>query len=101
MKTLRKYDKGISIRLRVKDDDGNIVDLSAATVEFNFYKPDRTVSTVTATNINDGTDGIVGYTTVDGFIDQVGIWEFEAEVTIGTSLLTSTKAKFLVQPTRG
>jgi len=75
-------DIGTAIRLTIKDQDGNIIDVSGSTVRtLKCDKPG------TATNISrnmvfftDGSDGIVEYITIDGDLDTIGLWELQAYV---------------------
>lgn len=102
MKTLRKNDKGISLRLRVRDNDGNVINISGATTKtLYFNKPDNTTTSKTASFYTDGTDGIVSYTTETDFLDTIGIWEIEVHLVIGAGSFRSTKVKFRVEETIG
>lgn len=97
MKELRKDDIGVQIILVIKNQDGSVVDLSNADpMDIIFNKPDNVVVTKTASLVNDGTDGKLFYATQSGFADTLGIWECQARVTIGLSVLTTTVAKFKV-----
>jgi len=89
-------DIGTQFRLTVKDGT-DVVDVSAAsTLYIYFYKPDGTILTKTATLVNDGTDGLIQYTTVDGDINVVGRWKLQAYVQLGTSVFYSDVQVFKV-----
>lgn len=97
MKTVRLNDSGFSIRLRIKDNDGNIMDLSSASVKrFDFNKPDRTTMSKSASFFTDGTDGILSYITSTAEINQLGIWEIQAYLEMGGGEFTSTIVRFKV-----
>lgn len=97
MKKARLNDIGLAIRLRVKDNDGVVVDLSSATVKkYYIKKPDRTETSVTTSLYTDGTDGILSYATVLGDLDQVGIYEIEAYLEFGSNKYTSSTARIMV-----
>ena len=98
VKTFRKNDIGLAISLRIKDDDGNIINISTATTKtLHFLKPDRTAVSKTASFYTDGTDGIITYSLESGFLDTVGIWEVEGYVIMSGVKPTTTKAKFRVE----
>ncbi len=66
-------DTGTELRNVVKDQDGNIVDLTSATAVYMvFTKPDLTVAQVTGFVSGGGSDGIVRYLTLAGTLDQEG-----------------------------
>jgi len=62
-------------------DGSTIVDVSGATtLELVFGKPDGTSSAKTATFTDDGVDGQIQYTVVDGDLDQLGDWKIQAHI---------------------
>lgn len=86
---IHALDYGTELRITVKEDDV-AVDISAATnTEFLIRKPDGTLLTVAADFYTDGTDGILTYTTVEGDTDIVGIYKFQARITLGGVFSTS------------
>lgn len=97
MKSVRLNDSGFSVRLRIIDDDGDVVDISTASVKrFDFNKPDRTTMSKTASFYTDGTDGILTYITSTDEINQLGIWEIQAYLEIGSGVFRSTIVRFRV-----
>lgn len=58
------------------------LDVSTATLEMHFQKPDGTTVTVAATLVGTGEDGKIQYRTVSGFLDQDGQWKRQGLVTI-------------------
>ena len=85
MKVLRYGSKDVTIRFTVKDGNGDTLDISSATaMSINFLKPDNTQVTKTGSFYTDGTDGIVKYVTEEGFLDILGIWVAQAEVTLSS-----------------
>jgi len=62
--------------------DPPALDLTGATAEMFFKKPDDSVVTVTATVLSPATDGKIEYRTVSGFLDQAGTWRRQGRVSI-------------------
>lgn len=90
-------DIGTVFKVTVKDENDEIVDVSAATTrELLFRKPDGTILTKTALLVNTGTDGQIKYTTEDGDLDQHGSWSLQAYIDLGSSELHSDIHKFKV-----
>lgn len=88
-------DVGTAFRVTVKDEDGEIVDLSSASVmQLWFRKPDGTVAVQTAFLLNDGTDGIMEYVTVEGDLDLPGKWRVQGYVEVGPSKIHSDIHRF-------
>lgn len=85
---LRKDQQDTIFRVTVKDQDGNVVDLSTATVkEMRFKDPDGLITTETATFVNTGTDGQIQFTdTTGGKAAKVGPWKYWARVTLGSNV---------------
>jgi len=82
----------------IKDQDGNIVDIGAATIEMIFRLPDGTAAKKTASLTNDGTDGKMEYKADTSFLSQDGEWERESKVTNGSDVFWGTKFNFRVWP---
>ncbi len=98
MKTVRLKDAGFSIRLRIKDSEGTIVNLASATVMiFYFKKPDRSEISKAAQLYTDGSDGICYTNMTSNEINQLGIWCLQAYIEIDGGTFTSTIAKFKVE----
>ncbi len=97
MKTIRLQDTGLSIRLRIKDSEGAVVDLStASTKRIDFRRPDRTEFSKTASLYTDGMDGIMFVNTSAGEINQEGIWEIQGYVVLGAGNFSSNIVRFRV-----
>jgi len=78
---LRVGDIGVIIERTIKDQDGNIVDVSAAsTKEIIFVKPNNAKLTKAAAFSTNGTDGKIKYVTVSGDLDGVGDWKIQGRV---------------------
>jgi hypothetical protein len=93
----RVGDTGTVFRLTVRDQDGVIVDLSAATSKtLAFGRPDGTSFSRTAAFLTDGTDGIIQYTTSGSDLDQVGPWLVEGHVSLPSGSWGTTQGQFLV-----
>ncbi len=87
-------DIGTTFRVTVYDisstggtSAANISD--ATSLVFYFQKSNCSVISRTAQFTNDGTDGLIQYTTVDGDLDIAGNWSLQAKVvTLGGSWKT-------------
>ena len=88
---------GLSIVMPITDQDGDVVDISAATVKtISLKKPDATITNYAAEFYTDGTDGLLKYETVQGDLDTKGIWEAQASVTHPLYTGNTTTRKFKV-----
>ncbi len=89
-------DVGTEFRIQITDE-GTAVDLSSATdLIISFRKPDGSLLTVSASLYTDGTDGIIFYRSVDGDLDQSGIFKIQAQVTVGSGIYNSSIGSFKV-----
>lgn len=80
---VKQWSVGTEIGLIVKEN-GTAVNLAAATAKsIVFLKPSKKVVVKPATFKTDGTDGHIVYVTEAAFLDEVGGWYYEADVTIG------------------
>lgn len=100
MDKIRKLDAGVQILVTIYSPDGEVVDVSTATlIAFKFDKPqDSTVLETTGSFYTDGSDGKVYYTTQTGEMDQVGIWKYQVYITMGGGILHTRQEKFRVEP---
>jgi hypothetical protein len=89
-------DVGTSLRATIYDGS-SIFSLSSATVSVVLVKPDGTKVTKAGSLVTDGTDGLVEYITVSGDLDQAGIWEIQAIVTVGLNSWRSEISRFKVK----
>lgn len=96
---IRKFDIGTQIVDTLIDQDGQIIDLSPATIRrMVFRKADGSVSTVTASNLTDGTDGKLVYTTIAGDLDQIGKWVQQSYIVLPTGQWFGPLNPFVVNP---
>lgn len=80
MEVAQKNAIGVRIQVTIMEDNSP-VDISAVTTkQIVFKKPDGTVTTETATNVTDGTDGKIEYRTVAGFLNVAGEWKAQGYV---------------------
>lgn len=94
---IHRYNIGVAFRGTVKDQDENVMDISAATTkEIIFAKPGGTVVTKTASFYTDGTDGIIQYISQSGDLDVVGNWKQQAYVIQSGSAFYSDIISFQV-----
>lgn len=97
MAAIHLGDVGTVIELTVIDQDGAVVDISAASVlQIIFGKPDRSAVAKTAVLTNTGTDGKMHYVTVAEDLDQVGLWRAQGKVTNGSGSWKSDEVTFSV-----
>lgn len=95
----RLNDIGTVFRMTItKESDASALDISAATTrQIYFKKPSGEVDTRTATLSGSGTDGRMQYATVDGDLDEVGQWEIQGKVVIGTQTFKTKRNEFEVE----
>ena len=82
------------------DQDGNVIDLSSATVlEALFFKPvSRTTITRTGILTTDGTDGKFQYTSIAGDLDEAhNQWRRQARIVIPAGEFRSFQRRFTVK----
>lgn len=80
---IRKDDVGTVFERQIKDN-ATIVDISGATsMQIIFQKPDDGVFVPkTAAFSSDGVDGKLRYVTIASDLDVIGVWQWQAKVTI-------------------
>lgn len=77
------------IERTIKDQDGTAVDISTATTkQFIFKAPDGTITTITASFTNTGTDGKIRTTLSTSHWNVGDIWKLQCYIVLsgGTSL---------------
>jgi hypothetical protein len=78
-------DIGTVFEITVKDEDGVVVDISAATTkQFIFAKPGGTKVSKDASFVVNGTDGKLKYVTASGDLDESGDWQLQVYVVMPT-----------------
>lgn len=78
-------------------DDGSAVDISTATsLQIILRKPDNTVLTKSAVIYNNGSDGKMAYTTVDGDLDTLGNYKIQGKVEIDGGTYYTSLGSFKV-----
>lgn len=91
-------DIGVAIRFLVRNDDGTVKDISAATAQtLKLLAPDGTTQTFVSSFVTDGTDGLVEYVTVlatDLHVD--GKWYAQPQITTPTQTFKPEAAAFTV-----
>lgn len=76
-------DVGTILRVTVKDQDGEVIDLTHQTmIKFTFRRPNGTVFDKTASLYTDGSDGVVQYTVEDGVLNATGEWKYQIAFTL-------------------
>ena len=94
---IHQYDRGTVLRVTIKDGN-TIVPLSNHSVLFLFTKPANhgTVFQKTGTIISETTGPQVQYVFESGFLDTVGQWQYQLQITSGTSQWSTDIGKFQV-----
>ncbi len=88
-------DVGTVFIATITDQDGVVVDVSAASVkQILFRAPYGKVLTKNATLTTDGKDGKIQYTTVANDLDATGKWSRQGHVTIGAGEWKSDITQF-------
>lgn len=77
-------DVGVDFQFTVKDQNGDIVDVSGFTNNIIFKKPDNTILNVPASFITNGIDGGIHYKTLNGDLNLAGMWRVQISITNAT-----------------
>jgi len=89
----------IDLNFTIRDQDGLVVDVSAATEKtITLKKIGAAVASKTLAFTDDGTDGEVEYTTLATDLDAPGTWKVQAVVTIATVVYRTNVITFTVVP---
>jgi len=90
-------DVGTAFRFVVKDEQGAVMDLSAASVlKIFFDKPSSAVLEKTATLVTDGTDGQIQYVTRAGDLSEPGTWKYQGYIVVPSGVWWTDIHKFKV-----
>lgn len=95
--SIRVGDKGTEFRVTITDEDVAVDLSSASTLQLSFKKPSGDTLTVDAELYTDGTDGIIYYNTVEGDINESGMWRLQSYVVVGSAAYSSTIGTFKVE----
>ncbi len=91
-------DVGTALRVKVVDQDDNVVDVSTATTKQIILRgPDKVDRVFDASLYTDGTDGIIVYVTDDGDLNVPGRWRIQAFIAIGGGSWHTDDAVFKVK----
>ena len=95
---LQKNDVGTYLRMVIRDEDGQAVDLTTATtVQEKIYKPATTPTTmVKDAVVEDAVGGIIYYITVSGDLDVAGLYQIQAYIEMPAWTGHSNTLKFYV-----
>lgn len=78
-------------------DGSSVVDISGATtIQMLFNPPGGATRTKTATLTGDGTDGKMQYTTVDGDLNVLGVWQWQGQVVLPAGTWRTDVKTFVV-----
>jgi hypothetical protein len=94
---VRLGDIGVIFKVRIRNEDGNIENLTtASTKQLIFRKPDGTSETKNASFSTDGSDGYIQYISKEGDLDVKGIWKLQAFIVLGGNEWHTTLSEFEV-----
>lgn len=91
-------DVGTELLITVKDQNGTVIDLSAATVTLLLRKPTGTVISRTPTLKTTGLDGKLSYLSVADDFDRAGSYAAQLLIVIGSGSWHSDAYEFTVAP---
>jgi hypothetical protein len=83
--TISLADIGTDLQITITESGVAVPVSAASSIQIELTKPDGTVEVKTASNLTDGTDGVIHYVTVSGDIDQVGTWTYRGIVNFSAS----------------
>ncbi len=91
---------GASITLTAVDQDGAVIDISTATLASSLYlrSPGGRLLIKTPGFVTDGTNGQIYYDTIAGDLNEVGAWQAQFKLTMGSDVLPSEVIPVQVQP---
>lgn len=90
-------DIGTSFNVTVYNETDTIVNLSGALVtNLLFTQPDNVLITKSGELINDGVSGVMRYVTISGDLSQIGIWQIQGYVELGSSAMYTNVSSFRV-----
>lgn len=90
-------DVGIQFVVYVLDQNGDPVNLSAATnLQINLQVPDGTVEYLTASLLTNGMDGGITFTTIAGTLAEAGTWAIQAAFQLSGSTFNTQLGVFQV-----
>lgn len=93
---IHENDVGTKLLITVTDD-GEIVDISSASVlDIYIKKPNASILYRTGTLETDGVDGKMYYITVPGDIDIAGVYKIQGRVTLPSGSYYTSTATFKV-----
>lgn len=78
------------------EEDGVVIDLSAATEKKIYMKSPSETKTFDAEFTTDGTDGKIQYVAVSGDLDEAGEWQIQASANLSGAVFHSSIEKFEV-----
>jgi len=90
---IRVGDKNVDFILTITEDCVAINISTATSKVIYLTKPSGEVLTKTASFVTDGTDGLIHYATVDGDLDESGIWKIQARIELGSGSSYGTPIK--------
>lgn len=97
MSEIHVGDIGTIFQITINDQSGPVDVSNADAIQVILQLPDGGGALVkNAVLVNDGTDGIVKYTTQSGDLSQPGTWQIQGRVTFGSNVFSTDIQKFKV-----
>ena len=79
--SIHANDYGTIFKLTIKDQDGAVVNLAAATEKKIILKPPQSAVVIKDASFDtDGEDGVIKYVTIDSDIAKAGTWQIQARI---------------------
>lgn len=94
---MRQNSVGSLIEMTVTEN-GVALDISAATCSLTFKKPDGTTIEREPFFETDGQDGVLQYITIDGDLDQSGLWRGQLSLVFPDGSWPTDPWTFVVDP---
>ena len=77
---IHKNDIGTVFKVTIKDGSSSVDISTSTTKQLIFKKPSGQKLEANASYYTDGSDGIITYTTVDGDLNEEGMWKIQGKI---------------------
>jgi hypothetical protein len=86
-------DKNVDFVVTIMEDCVAINISTATSKVIYLTKPSGEVLTKTASFVTTGADGLIHYATIDGDLDESGVWKIQARIELGSGSSYGTPIK--------
>ena len=97
---LVKGDYGFNIGFTVKDDDGDVVDLTSSTVKFKVGRPGVVESDLVINGtcvVDDAENGICHFTPTSGLLDTAGVFRGELQIDYSNKIISDRTFQVIIR----